>query len=394
MDKKKVLLFIESTTSFGRGILQGIWTYVNEHGHWAVTMCERGFFDGPPNWLKNWKGNGLISRTANPAVLNVLRQLSCHQVDLQGDGAERLAEVVENDEAICQSAFEHFRNKGLKNYAFYGYGNCWWIRFRIQTYLNVLKREGTVCSLLEERTKQRPNLHPVWDERYEKPLIKWLHGLPKPVGLMTLYDYQSILVIAACHKAGIAVPEEIAVLGIDNDEHLCNLSLPPLSSVDPNAVRVGYEAARLLDLKMNRKQLPPRPILVNPTGVIQRRSTDIIAVEDPDVVAALTFIRQNVFTGITVADVVREIAVSQSTLLRRFKKFFGRSLEQEMVRLRITRAKELLRNTDHPVSVVAELSGFSGPDYFVKAFEHVVGETPARFRKMEQNPDGHPRVED
>ena len=385
--KKKILLFIESTTSFGRDILQGISSYANEGGHWMVTMHERGILDAPPDWLKNWKGDGLISRTANPAALAVLKHLSCHQVELLGDGAERPSEVAEDETTICQLAFEHFRDRDLKHYAFYAYGNSWWIRLRVQTYVNLLKNEGIVCHLFEEKARQRINLHPVWDDRYEEPLIEWLHKLPKPVGLMTLYDYQSALVIEACHKAGIAVPEEIAVLGTSNDVHLCNLSVPSISSIDPNAVRVGYEAARLLDLKMNGNPLPSLPILVNPKGVIQRRSTDMIAVEDLDVVAALVFIRENVYSGITVADIVREVAISQSTLQRRFKKFFDRTPEQEMIRLRIVRAKELLRNTSHPISLVAKLSGFTGQDYFVKAFEHACGMTPTRFRKAEQNPN-------
>ena len=385
--KKKILLFIESTTSFGRDILQGIASYANERGHWMITMHERGIFDAPPNWLRNWKGNGLISRTANPTALAVLKRLSCHQVELLGDGAGRPSEVAEDEKTICRLAFEHFRDRDLKHYAFYAYGNSWWIRLRVQTYVDILKSEGIVCYLLEEKTRQWINLHPVWDERYEKPLIEWLRKLPKPVGLMTLYDYQSTLVIEACHKAGIAVPEEIAVLGTSNDMHLCNLSVPSISSIDPNAVRIGYEAARLLDLKMNHHPLPLLPILVNPKGVVQRRSTDMIAVEDTDIVAAIVFIRENVFSGITVADVVREVAVSQSTLQRRFKKFFGRTPEQEMLRLRIARAKELLRNTSHPVSLIARLSGFSGQAYFVKAFEHACGTTPTRFRKVEQNPN-------
>ena len=387
MDKRKVLLFVESMTSYGRGILQGISSYVNERGHWMITLHERGIHDMPPNWLKNWNGDGLISRTANPATLAVLKQLTCRYVELLGDEVERPADVTEDEENVCRLAFEHFRDRGLKFYALYAYGNAWWVRFRIQTYINILKNEGITCHLLEEKSSRRINLHPVWDERYEKPLIEWLRGLPKPVGLMTLYDYQSALVIEACHKAGIAVPEEIAVLGVDNDWHLCNLSLPSLSSVDTNTARIGYEAAKLLDLKMDGKPLPPRPILVKPKDVVQRRSTDMIAVDDPDVVAALVFIRKNVFSGITIADIVREVAVSQSTLQRRFKKFFGRSPEQEMIRLRIAKAKELLRNTNHSVSVIADLSGFTSQAYFVKAFVHVLGMTPARFRKAEQNPN-------
>ena len=384
--KKKILLFIESTTSFGRDILQGIASYANEGGHWMVTMHEGGIHDATPSWLKNWKGDGLISRTDHPSSMAVLKQLSCHQVELLGDGADRPSEVAEDETVICQLAFEHFRDRALKHYAFYAYGNSWWILLRVQTYTNLLKNEGIVCHLCEMKPKQRSNIvHPVWDERYMEPLTEWLRKLPKPVGLMTLYDYQSTLVIEACHRAGIAVPEEIAVLGTSNDMHICNISVPSISSVDPNAVRIGYEAARLLDLKMNGNPLPPLPILVNPKGVIQRRSTDMIAVEDPDVVAALIFIRNNVYSGITVMDIVQEVAISQSTLQRRFKKFFGRTPEQEMVRLRIVRAKELLRNTNLSVSHVASLSGFSSQEYFVKAFEHACGMTPARFRRVEQN---------
>ena len=370
--------------SYGRDILHGISLYAHEQRQWLITLNERGLLDNPPAWLKNWNGDGIISRTANPKSLKILNQLDCHQVELLGDGRNRPTDVFEDEKEICRLGFDHFLDRGITHYAFYAYGNCWWIQYRLNTYVELLQKSGIHCHVLAEKTDQPSNLHPIWDDRYEKPLIRWLRALPKPVGLMTLYDFQSALVIGACHKAGIAVPEEVLVLGTSNDEHICHLTTPSISSIDPNACQIGYEAARLLDLKMNKKQLPDIPVIVAPKGVVQRRSSDMIAVKDPDVVAALVFIRKNIYSGITVNDVVREVSISQSSLLRLFKKHFGRTPEQEICRLRITRAKELLCNTNYTISDIAMLSGFASPEYFVKVFKLNTGMTPIQYRKKEQ----------
>jgi LacI family transcriptional regulator len=199
---------------------------------------------------------------------------------------------------------------------------------------------------------------------------------------MACYDIRARHVLDACRRVGLAVPDQVAVVGVDNDEFLCNLSDPPLSSVAPDTRRTGYEAAALLDRLMSgREKSRGQSTFVQPLGVVARRSTDVLALADPDVSAAVRFIREHACDGIAVKDVLDEVPLSRRVLEGRFRKLFGRTPHDEIARVRFERVRRLLRETSLPLAEVAQRSGFRNAEYLATAFRREFAMSPNDYRR-------------
>jgi LacI family transcriptional regulator len=211
-------------------------------------------------------------------------------------------------------------------------------------------------------------------------IAAWLATLPKPVAVFSCYDNRGQQVLEACRRASLPVPEEIAVLGVDNDEVLCVLSPPPLSSIILNSRRVGWEAAALLALMMQGETFPPAPQLVPPVGIVTRQSSDILAVGDAKIAAALRYIREHACERIRVSDVLRACPMARRVLEARFRQFIGRTPRQEILRVQLNRVKELLVGTDLPVWEIAERTGFE-PEYLSVVFKQENDLAPSEYRR-------------
>jgi LacI family transcriptional regulator len=198
--------------------------------------------------------------------------------------------------------------------------------------------------------------------------------------LMACNDMRGQQVLDACRASDVTVPDEVAVVGVDNEEVLCDLSDPPLSSVVPNAERIGYEAAALLEQMMAGKKVQAKPIFIEPSGVVTRRSTEVLAIEDRPVAAAARFIREHACEGIDVGDVLRAVSMSRSALDRHFIKIMGRSPKDEILRVRLNRAKQLLAETDFSQATIAEKVGLEHVEYLSRIFKKRIGLTPSEFR--------------
>ncbi len=204
--------------------------------------------------------------------------------------------------------------------------------------------------------------------------------LPRPVGIMACYDIKAQQVLDVCRELDLAVPEQVAVIGADNDELLCNLSDPPLSSVVPNSQRAGYEAAGFLDRMMSGQKVKSDAVLVRPLGIETRQSTDTLAIEDAEIAAAVRFIRRHADTGINVGDVLKEVPLSRRVLESRFRKILGRTPHEEIVRQRIGRIQQLLSETELSLREIADRTGFEHAEYLSVAFKQATGQTPSEFR--------------
>jgi LacI family transcriptional regulator len=191
-------------------------------------------------------------------------------------------------------------------------------------------------------------------------------------------------VLDACRRVNVLVPDDVAVIGVDNDEILCNLSFPPLTSVNINTQNVGYEAAALLDRMMAGQPAPAEPLLLAPHGVVPRESTDVLATDDRELAAAIRFIREHACEGLRIKDLVRKISLSRRELERRLRKLLGRSPKEEILRVQIERAKQLLAMADLPTAVIAEKCGFSEAKYFSQVFRTRVGLSPGAYRKSKK----------
>ena len=340
--RPRVALLIESSRAYGRGTLAGVAKYIRDHGHWSVFLQEHFLCDELPSWFDAWDGDGIITRIENAAVANVIKRLAIPTVYVRNVPPHlKVPSVVADNAAISRAAFEHLRDRGFRHFAFCGFNGADYSEERRDSFEKSVTRAGLHCHVFGMG-------HPdagLNTAQYEaegledrQRVARWLGGLPKPVGLMACNDMRGQQILDACRRVGIAVPDDVAVVGVDNESVFCDLSDPPLSSVMPNAERVGYEAAAMLDRMMTGKKVRMEPSLIEPAGVVARRSTEVLAIDDRRVAAAVRFIREHACEGIDVGDVVRAVPMSRSTLERRYARIMGHSPKQEILQTRLQRA--------------------------------------------------------
>jgi len=382
--RPRVALLIESSRAYGRGLLLGVAKFVREHGRWSIFLQERSLGDVSPSWLKDWEGDGIIARVENRPMAEAIRRLGLPAVDVRYLFPKlEMPSIRTDDEAVARAASEHLLERGFRHFAFCGFDGADYSDIRRDSFGENIAKAGFRCHAFEDPQKPHRASTLEYEEhglKYEDLVASWLKGLPKPIGLMACNDIRGQQVLNACRAIGLAVPDEIAVIGVDNDEVLCDLSDPPLTSVVPNTERIGYEAAALLDRMMAGARAPKRPIFIEPAGIVTRRSTEVLAIEDRHIAAAVRFIREHASEGIDVSDVLRAVPLSRSTLERRFARTLGRSPKDEILRVRLNRAKQLLAQTDFSLAMVAEKVGFEHTEYLSVIFKKKTGLTPGQFR--------------
>jgi LacI family transcriptional regulator len=382
--RPRVALLIESSRAYGRGTLLGVAKYVRAHGPWSIFFQERGLGDVAPRWLQNWEGDGILARVENAAMAGAIRRLGLPAVDLRYLLPHlKIPSVRTDDEAATGLAWEHLRERGFRHFGFCGFNGADYSDIRRDQFARRVADAGLRCHVFVA-SRQPGEVSTL--KREEQGLTdgarvaEWIQELPKPIGIMACNDIRGQQVLNACRAVGVAVPDEVAVIGVDNDEVLCELSDPPLSSVAANTERIGYEAAALLDRMMAGSPPPAEPIVIGPLAIVTRRSTDVLAIEDRHIAAAVRFIRERACDGIDVGDLLRAVPLSRSALERRFTKVLNRSPKEEILRVRLNRAKQLLSETDFPLSLVAEKIGLGHCEYLSVIFKRKTGLTPAQFR--------------
>jgi LacI family transcriptional regulator len=382
-DPPRVALVIETSTYFGRTLLSGIAQYVRENGPWSFIFTDRAVNDSPPSWLKNWSGDGIISRVPSPEIRSVLSNQRIPVVDLNEQMGDMGVPLITNDHAaIGRMAAEHLLSRGFQNFAFLGHPGHVWSDRRGEVFVETVRNAGYDCSTYQGRFDEVSDLREgKWNAELDE-LSAWAAALPKPVGMMACTDFRGLQLLTACHMAGVAVPEQAAVVGVGADDVACALSHPPLSSVVLNAWRMGYEAAALMDRMMKGESIEPGfEVLVPPLNVSVRESTDIVAISDPLVARALSFIREHASKGINVADVLKELCVSRTTLQEHFRVALDQSIHDVIIETRIGRVKELLSETDLALSMISERCGFRHVEYMSGIIRQRTGLTPGQFRR-------------
>jgi len=382
----RVALLVETQTGVGRDLLRGIARYARESGPWALRHEPRfqQFLEGwEPTWLDSWHGSGIIGRFETDSMIKAVRHAAAPAVDVLGVRDDRpFPQVIPDDVAIGQLAADHLLGRGFRHCAYIGWHHERWSEQRYSGFRETVVEAGCECLLFEERSFK--NLSESWDP-FILEVARWIQQQPKPLGLMLCYDQIGPPVTQACREAGVAVPEEVAIVGVDNDEPLCLICDPPLSSVCPNHEEVGYRAAALLHEMMLGGSRPKEPILIPPRGVVVRQSSNVSAIEDPVLSTALNMIREHACNGLQVRDVAQRVPVSLSVLQRRFQAVLGRSVHDEIARVQFDKAQELLRASDLPVRAVAEKTGFKHPEYLAAVFKTRLGMTPRQFRRRHQS---------
>lgn len=381
--RRSVALLIETSKTYGRGLLGGISRYVHTHRPWSIFIAERGLDDPLPPWFRRWRGDGIILRSSTAALVSAVRRRQLPTVYLGEVRDAGLPMVHSNERTIARAAAEHLMERGFTSFGYVGLEGVVWSDQRRTFFAERLAESGHTCELCE--FKSGDDGLSDWVSR-ERELSNWLQSLPKPAALLACYDVAGIRVLDACRGADIAVPEQVAVLGVDNDPVLCTLADPPLSSVAHNLEKIGYEAAAQLDALMSGQPPQEEQILIDPSGVVGRQSTDVLAIPDQQVARALRFIREHACDGIDVEDVVQSVGMHRATLKRRFERHLGRSPKTEIMRLQLERVKQLLRVTDFTLSRIADLAGFRHAEYMSVIFKRKVGVTPGEYRKSQLSP--------
>ncbi len=384
--RPRVALLVESTRSYGRGLLAGIASYLRQYGSWTIYWQERGLNDPPPVWLADWEGDAVIARITTRQLARAIRKLSLPTVDLYGwlPGSDWPCLRADNAQVV-QLAADHLLDRGFRHLAYCGLTGVNYSDERLRLFRQRIEQAGRVCHVCPSpRYRQSAGIAASEQQGVlaETDLADWLRQLPRPVGILACSDVRGQQVLTTCRELGLVVPDEVAVLGVDNNELLCNLCDPPLSSVDLNCERIGSEAAGLLASLLAGEAVPARTVLVPPRGIVTRQSTDVLAIEDREIAEVVRLIRTRACDGLTVHELLACCSLSCSSLERRFMRILGRTPKAEIVRVRLQRVMELLAQTDLSLAAIAERTGFKYPEYLSGLFKQKTGLSPGEYRSQ------------
>ena len=374
-----VALLIETSNAYARDLLHGIRAYLREHQPWSIYLAEHGRGDRVPDWLRTWQGDGIIARVENPEIAGALEEAGLPTVDVSfGLEHSPFPRVATDSKATIGLAAGHLLERGFRNFGYCGNSRYHWSEIRRRHFLEHVGNADFTCDVFPQSDG---NLQPECWESEIGAMMAWIENLRKPAGILACYDIRGQQVLEACRRLGVRVPDEVAVVGVHNDELLCDLCDPPLSSVIPNARRAGYEAASILERMMGGEVIPAQDILLAPVGVATRQSTDVVALADSKIAEAIRFIRDHANERITVDELLRVVPMSRTTFERRFKQSLNCTPHEYILRVRIQLVKTLLSTTDLTLAAIAERTGFEHGDYMSVAFKRAVGVSPGAFRK-------------
>jgi LacI family transcriptional regulator len=378
--QKEVLLLFGS--NYNHTLHRGVADFASAH-RWHLTVQPYQIHHPPGNW----RGSGILAALGDdPEITDFVTDAKCPKIDLSGSHPEiKIPRLTADNLHIGKLAADHFIGRGFRSYAY-----CC---DRLDP-MSFLRREGFFMALKIEELSSRS-----WEwEAHVKKITKtdwnrkrqWIRKqiekASKPLAIFCFNDIIASQVVETAIDSGFSVPEEVAVMGVDNDELICNTAAVPLSSVQHDLHTLGYQGAKLLQLLMDGNTSPERPILITPRGVEPRVSTDIIAIHNPRCADALKFIRDNYRTNIGIRDIAAETGCSRRTLETEFRKELGRTLNKELHRVRMNHVKELLISSRLSIAEVAAASGFQSVEYLHRAFKKQEKITPRQFRTRHMLP--------
>lgn len=376
---RQIAILVETESTWGRKVIRGVANYVEKGKPWHLLIDPRDH-EHRSALPDGWQGDGVIARIANRLQCEQLVATGLPLVDVDDvfPDVPSIARVTTDELAMAALALEHLTSRGFTDFGYFAPPSHRYSSVRGDAFAAAVRGAGFVCN--HYRPGYRAGRKISWDER-QRRVNRWLGSLPRPVGIFTVDAYHAYQLAEICHFAGIRVPDEIAIIAGDNDDLLCDVSSPPLSSISMASERIGYEAAEMLDNMLCGESCPEAPRLIGPHGVSSRHSTDVLSIDDPTVVQALRYIQQHAHHGIGVQDILREVPISRRSLEIQFKSYLGRSPAEEIRRVRLERGRTLLGKREMSITEVALASGFSDATRFGIAFRKQFGATPRSFRK-------------
>ncbi len=381
---RRIALVYDARMAYDLKVMTGVAAYLQERSVFNVYIEENSLKDQRLPDLRSWGGDGIIADFDHPGVAKAVAQSKLPVVGF-GSGygwyvqGSSIPYFFSNNKGIGTMAADHLLARGFRHFAYCGYSptpiNGWSVE-REKEFARRVSEKGYACEVYRDYYKSTHHWASV-----QRSLGKWLRSLPKPLGVMAANDNRARHILEACRSFNLKVPQEIAVIGVDNDELLCRLSSPSLTSIEQGARRLGYEAAALLDRLMHGKKPRQRSFLVDPIGIVIRQSTDVLAIEEPKVAKAMAFIQEHAFEGIKVPDVVEAVAVSRSGLETRFAKTLGYTVRTAIRQVQLERARRLISDSSLPLKQVASDTGFRSVQHMTTLFGKAFGRSPAKYRK-------------
>ena len=377
---REVAVLVETDSSWGRSVIQGVADYASKHGPWDLLIDVREAGGQPWALPDAWRGDGIIARISSPLLVDEIHRRGLPVVDV-GDLFQDLpgvGAVVTDEGALARMALEHFKERGFRQFGYFAPPSPSYSRQRGRHFLEAVRAEGL------EAWEYRPGYatgRRISREEQFKRVRRWLGHLPRPIALLTADALRGRQLAEICRLSGIPVPDEVAILAGDADDLLCNVCSPPLSSITVASQRIGHDAAALLHGMMQGGAAPTNALEIPPIGVIGRQSTDVLAIGDPMVVRALRFIQKHAAQGIVVEDVLRQVPVSRRYLELQFRRYLGRLPAEEIRRIRLERGRELLGLGDLSIEEIATACGYAGATQFGVAFRKRYGQSPLAYRK-------------
>ncbi|MCA8987863.1 MAG: XylR family transcriptional regulator [Planctomycetaceae bacterium] len=376
---KRVALLIETSRTYGRDLLRGVQRYNEIHDRWSVFVEVRDLESRVPPWLSRWDGDGILVRSGSRAIAEAVRKTGVPAVELRSASRQKNCPFVGVDNQVAgQLVARHFLERGFRHFGVYELDTETFFIERRNSFVETIRQAGYTCSAFSQSGhSEKPSQ---W-ERQQQRLMNWLQTLPQPTAVMACTDQLGCWLLDACRRAKLHVPEQIAVVGVEDDETLATLSTPPLSSLRLPGRAAGYAAAELLDRMMHGQTAEPASLLIPPTGISTRLSSDIFAVEDPQLAAALRLIREQACSGLRVKDLLEQLPVSRSHLEREMRQLLGRSPNEQINHIRLERVKDLLRETDFTLEEIARQTAFTTAQYLAESFRRKYDQSAGQYRK-------------
>lgn len=386
---RRIALIYDTSLSYDLNVMAGVVAYVRESTDYNICIEEYELKGQRLPRLSSWDGDGIIANFDHPLVSRAVLEPKLPVVGFGSGYGRHISESVvpyfsTNNKMIASIAADHLLNLGFQNFGYCGYAQTSinsWSEEREKAFASHLGKRGFLCDIYLDPHKTLP----LWTG-VQTSLAKWLRTLPKPVAIMAANDNRARHVLEACRSLNLRVPEDVAVVGVGNDELLCQLGRPPLSSIELGAKRLGYEAAKLLDGMICGRKPRQRRVVIDPTEVVTRQSTDVVAIDDPIVGKAVSFIQEHACANIKVPRVVEAVAVSRSKLETRFTKALGYSVHTAIRQVQLQRARKLISSTNLPLKEIAANVGFQTVQQMTVLFGRTFGRSPGRFRKMNSLP--------
>ncbi|MEO6080435.1 MAG: DNA-binding transcriptional regulator [Steroidobacteraceae bacterium] len=347
-------------------------------GGWTLTRLPEALGTSVA-WLRDWPGDGAFAFIVTQADARIAQRLPFPLVNLASHlRVTGLPTVVVDHARIGEMAARHLLDRGFQRFGYYGASGLWFSQLRGESFRRTVVQAGGECKILEGKAG---NARRGWGNQQQQ-LEAWVSTLRPPVGIMASNDLRAGMVLAACRQLNLRVPVDVAVIGVDNDPVFAEFDDPPLTSVSRNDMEVGRQAAALLAHLMAGGKAPAGPIYISPDAIIQRQSTETVAVTDSFVAQAISYIRKNIHRGFGVEELLKEVQISRRSLEYHFRRALQSSPYDYMNRMRVEAAKRLLAGPDRPkTSVVSKSCGFQDSRRFRLVFKHHTGITPEAYRR-------------